>query len=156
MSRKYQIDPKGHVWELNDDGGINIFALSDDIHNGPRCANCGYDFCHHCTDTIEPCPAAKEARTPQDVKEFIAKHAQKFHRSTGEPYYLLPVEALVGWMSGHVRVPVEVLERMRNLLILAKCHDCAGPIVWLDDTGKPSKCGWCSERYAMLNASKGE
>lgn len=143
MIYKYQIDRKGHVWELNDDGGVDIFALSDDIHNGPRCVNCGYDFCHHCIDTIEPCPAAKEARTPQDVEEFIAAHLRE-DPVTIDQY--IDVDDLRAWMSGHVRVPVEVIESLRS-------HVFEGNVIrfGLRDT-KASRRALAD----LLNASKGE
>lgn len=41
---------RGHVWETEDDGDINIFAMSEGHHNGPKCIKCGYSFCHHCSD----------------------------------------------------------------------------------------------------------
>ena len=61
----------GHVWELNnhnnsdDDSdygkSVNIFAYEIGYHNGPRCVNCGYEFCHHCLSefNIPKCPRAK-------------------------------------------------------------------------------------------------
>ena len=39
----------GHVWEKNDyNDNVNIFAYSNGYHNGPKCINCGYEFCQHC------------------------------------------------------------------------------------------------------------
>lgn len=48
--RLYEIDPKGHEWEKDEDGSVNIFATSDGNHNGPRCVKCDYGFCHHCRE----------------------------------------------------------------------------------------------------------
>lgn len=40
---------KGHVWVEDEWGNVDIFAYhKDEYHNGPRCALCGYGFCHHC------------------------------------------------------------------------------------------------------------
>jgi len=53
-------NPRGHEWEKNEDGSINIFALDIGHHNGPRCIKCGYSFCEHCqTSPIEPCLEAQ-------------------------------------------------------------------------------------------------
>lgn len=42
---------KRHVWAENDyDGNVDVFGLEFGHHNGPRCVNCGYSFCHHCED----------------------------------------------------------------------------------------------------------
>lgn len=47
--RPWEIDPKGHVWQKNDDGTTDTIAMdSDSGHNGPRCVNCGESFCEHC------------------------------------------------------------------------------------------------------------
>lgn len=50
---------RGHVWETDEDGDLNIFAhTSGDRHNGPRCVRCGYEFCHHCEEGAqEDCSA---------------------------------------------------------------------------------------------------
>lgn len=42
----------GHVWKENEDGEVDTFATSEDIHNGPECIVCGYAPCWHC----EPVP----------------------------------------------------------------------------------------------------
>lgn len=36
-----------HHW-IKSFGEIDIFALEYGYHNGPKCADCGYEFCHHC------------------------------------------------------------------------------------------------------------
>ncbi len=47
--------PRGHVWAINEYGFIDLFAYeSGQIHNGPRCINCGYGFCHHCSNQKTP------------------------------------------------------------------------------------------------------
>jgi len=49
--RSYQKKPSGHVWETDEDGELEIFAYKrGEIHNGPKCVNCGYGFCHHCQE----------------------------------------------------------------------------------------------------------
>lgn len=69
--REYEINPMGHVWET-EDGSIDIFAYSvGSIHNGPRCVNCGYGFCHHC----QPKPdheCARPRKRPTDSTETNA------------------------------------------------------------------------------------
>ncbi len=49
MAREYETNPRGHTWQLDEDGKIDIFAYDGDTHNGPACVTCGYSFCHHCT-----------------------------------------------------------------------------------------------------------
>lgn len=42
---------RGHIWELNKEGTVAIFAYNPyDPHNGPKCVVCGYGFCHHCQE----------------------------------------------------------------------------------------------------------
>lgn len=49
--RDYEVNTKGHVWQKNEyDDKVDIMAMCYDFHNGPKCINCGYDFCHHCQD----------------------------------------------------------------------------------------------------------
>lgn len=38
-----------HVWKLDEDGTVDIFAMEYANHNGPECVECGYSFCRHCT-----------------------------------------------------------------------------------------------------------
>jgi hypothetical protein len=46
-------DSHGHIWELNDyNNEINEFAYESSHCNGPRCINCGFSFCQHCTDEM--------------------------------------------------------------------------------------------------------
>jgi len=54
----YVKNPRGHVWIRNkDDGVINIFGFEEGFCNGPRCAKCGYGFCHHChSGPTKDCP----------------------------------------------------------------------------------------------------
>jgi hypothetical protein len=44
-----------HIWILNDDGIINMFAYSVDFHNGPICKKCGYSYCEHCDSPEKEC-----------------------------------------------------------------------------------------------------
>lgn len=62
MSYPYEnAGARGHVWQV-EGGEVDIFAYNPaDPHNGPRCVNCGYGFCHHCYEgPLEDCPAAGE------------------------------------------------------------------------------------------------
>lgn len=55
----------GHMWMTNletnpefwnsDEYGnkIDIFAYESGFHNGPKCKNCGFEFCHHCLNEME-------------------------------------------------------------------------------------------------------
>lgn len=55
----------GHVWMTNHESNPdiydadeygnqrNIFAMSYGYHNGPKCKNCGYEFCQHCDSEFE-------------------------------------------------------------------------------------------------------
>ena len=58
--RFYIEDPRGHEWQKDEDDTVDIFAMDDGIHNGPKCVKCGYSFCHHCDDFIPKCRATKE------------------------------------------------------------------------------------------------
>jgi len=49
----YETHPKGHKWETDIEGNVNIFAFEHGYHNGPVCVKCGYGFCHHCKDEPE-------------------------------------------------------------------------------------------------------
>jgi hypothetical protein len=39
----------GHTFVLDEEGEPDFWAVSQDIHNGPRCSTCGYSCCAHCT-----------------------------------------------------------------------------------------------------------
>jgi hypothetical protein len=48
---KYEEHPRGHIWKVDDDGDLDIFAFACGPYcNGPRCVTCGYGFCQHCTN----------------------------------------------------------------------------------------------------------
>lgn len=49
----------GHSPHLDEDGEIDMFYMSYDIHNGPQCILCHRSWCEHCTkpENIEPCDA---------------------------------------------------------------------------------------------------
>ena len=40
---------KGHMPILDEDGDLDVFHVSFDIHNGPGCSACGWGDCMHCT-----------------------------------------------------------------------------------------------------------
>lgn len=47
-----------HDWETDENGNIDEWAMSYEIHNGPACERCGYSFCMHCKPNgwnEEPC-----------------------------------------------------------------------------------------------------
>lgn len=47
-----------HDWETDENGNIDEWAMSYEIHNGPACERCGYSFCLHCKPNgwnEEPC-----------------------------------------------------------------------------------------------------
>lgn len=44
----HEVYPK-HDWELDEDGEIDIFAMENGFHNGPRCRRCYHSPCVHCT-----------------------------------------------------------------------------------------------------------
>jgi len=33
-----------------------LAAYSVGYHNGPECESCGFNYCHHCTKEVPPCP----------------------------------------------------------------------------------------------------
>jgi hypothetical protein len=37
-----------HKWQKTQDGKINNWAYSEGYSNGPKCVECGYEFCEHC------------------------------------------------------------------------------------------------------------
>lgn len=53
MKRGYELNTRGHVWQKDEDGDIDIFGHESDPHNGPVCVRCGYGFCHHCHELPE-------------------------------------------------------------------------------------------------------
>lgn len=46
------LEANGHSPVLNEDGELDIFAYSDDYHNGPRCSSCCQVWCKHCTPPV--------------------------------------------------------------------------------------------------------
>jgi hypothetical protein len=76
--RPYQKNPRGHVWARNDydKRTLDIFAYeAGSFHNGPRCVNCGYGFCHHCqAGPDHDCPKAK--RKPKTKAKKAKRRAQ--------------------------------------------------------------------------------
>jgi hypothetical protein len=54
----YVANPNGHVWQLDEDGLVDIYALDFEFHNGPMCKVCWLSFCEHCQreGDLEPCP----------------------------------------------------------------------------------------------------
>lgn len=47
------IKVKKHVWQKDDNGNIDEFAMDDGIHNGPVCIICHDEFCTHCEPSWE-------------------------------------------------------------------------------------------------------
>lgn len=58
MTKDYIKSPKGHKWQ-KEGRSVDFFAMDAGFHNGPRCVNCGYSFCEHCTGDIRPCTNPK-------------------------------------------------------------------------------------------------
>lgn len=70
---------RGHVWVTRDaydwdteeptvvGTEVDVMAFeAGEYHNGPRCAVCGYGFCHHCNDSPQiDCPG----RPMEDARE---------------------------------------------------------------------------------------
>lgn len=54
-------NPRGHSWQLSDDGTVDFLAYAPNGHNGPICTTCGYYYCVHChTDgPTTDCPGVK-------------------------------------------------------------------------------------------------
>ena len=49
----------GHIWQTKDNH-VYLFAYErGEYHNGPRCVNCNYGYCHHCHNDVPP-EACKE------------------------------------------------------------------------------------------------
>ena len=48
---------KGHMPKLDDDGGLDLFVLDVDFHNGPGCTICFWNCCMNCegVDDIPEC-----------------------------------------------------------------------------------------------------
>ena len=66
----------GHNWEVKDYGDekgpfIDFMAADcEGYHNGPKCIDCGFEFCYHCDREgkyIPPCPGGSPAR---GIKDF--------------------------------------------------------------------------------------
>ena len=52
----------GHQPRLDDEGGVDLFAIDYGHHNGPMCDVCHEGRCQHCDDgsPFDPCPGAEE------------------------------------------------------------------------------------------------
>ena len=69
---------KGHIWEKREDGTVDMMAMSVDFHNGPRCINCGDEYCEHCVgtnvDKVRQCiPREKSKSTTDKLEEAEQK-----------------------------------------------------------------------------------
>ncbi len=45
----------GHIWQEDESGFIDIFAIDSGRHNGPVCTKCGYSICWHCNPVPTKC-----------------------------------------------------------------------------------------------------
>lgn len=97
------------------------------------------------------------SQVPQDVEEFIAENARDIDgiRHRGGDY--LPVDDLRGWMTGHVRVPVELIENTLAAVReeLNKAHNEAYPVCC--GMAGPECCGspepeWPPHAMAIMDA----
>ena len=43
-----KLEKAGHVLKKDEDGKVDYFAFSYEIHNGPECIKCGEVWCQHC------------------------------------------------------------------------------------------------------------
>lgn len=60
------IESLGHQLIRDDEGGVDIFVMDFDIHNGPGCALCGESWCHHCQPSVTPCDAKNGGKNGND------------------------------------------------------------------------------------------
>lgn len=58
------IEDHGHKLRRDEDGGIDIFGLDYENHNGPICVRCLKAWCHHCRDSVERCEKSYTADLP--------------------------------------------------------------------------------------------
>lgn len=64
-SELWELDPRGHVWKLDERGNTDVLAYEVEAeegffggHNGPVCIKCGFYFCMYCHPGVpdEECP----------------------------------------------------------------------------------------------------
>ena len=96
------------------------------------------------------------SQLPHDVEEFVAKHGYQ----DGHDRFscrCVSVEALHEWMSGHVRMPVETLDLMKETLEIIVAADWRK---WEELSSPDEFVRWSKSRanhaLSMLNASKEE
>ena len=60
MAETKALVPMGHEFYLDEWGGVDIFFMESDYHNGPGCSLCDDSWCHHCEPEVytETCPVA--------------------------------------------------------------------------------------------------
>ena len=58
-----------HVFQLDEDGEIDIFAHNEYFHNGPKCVVCGKCVCHHCNPEIYTEECSGVSKIEKSVKE---------------------------------------------------------------------------------------
>lgn len=56
----------GHAFALDTRGEIDVWALDEEYHNGPRCVTCHTYFCEHCDRGLyeEICPLTEDLAIP--------------------------------------------------------------------------------------------
>lgn len=73
-SNKYveAIQAAGHLLWLDDEGEVDMFAMSYECHNGPMCELCSDAWCVQCQPTVDQCSAAAIASTCESVGDAKA------------------------------------------------------------------------------------
>lgn len=78
-SARHDANTRGHVW-IREYGTVDIFGYEspDGYHNGPRCAVCGYGFCHHCypNGPAVDCPGAEKPEQTEDEKRLTELYGE--------------------------------------------------------------------------------
>lgn len=68
--KPYIENNKGHQW-IEEKGNVATFAIESGTCYGPKCKNCGYEFCHHCyTLPTREC-TAKDIVISDELKETV-------------------------------------------------------------------------------------
>ena len=74
--KAYEDDTRGHVWIKAGDK-IDIFAYEEgDNHNGPRCAVCGYGFCHHCYGAMSDADCNGSPSMISKIRRWLGRKIQ--------------------------------------------------------------------------------